>query len=135
MLAEFHTPALQYLRAISESDQKYYPETMNKLFIVNAPSAFVIVWKMVKGWLDPGVSIAIPIACAMKSRGKLMCPPSQTIAKIQILGKDFQGPLLNHIPAENLPKFLGGECECSHMPGGCVPSASKCFFIDKLLCQ
>ncbi|KAI9277730.1 CRAL-TRIO domain-containing protein [Umbelopsis sp. AD052] len=97
---QFHTPALQYLRAISENDQKYYPETMNKLFIVNAPSAFVIVWKMVKGWLDPG-----------------------TIAKIQILGKDFQEPLLNHISAENLPKFLGGECECSHMPGGCVPSA------------
>jgi hypothetical protein len=53
--SEFHMPALQYLRAVSDSDQKYYPETMNKLFIVNAPSAFVIVWKMVKGWLDPGV--------------------------------------------------------------------------------
>lgn len=50
-------PALQYLRAVSDIDQKYYPETMNKLFIVNAPSAFVYVWKMVKGWLDPGVSV------------------------------------------------------------------------------
>jgi hypothetical protein len=49
-------PALQYLRAVSDTDQKFYPETMNKLFIVNAPSAFVIVWKMVKAWLDPGVS-------------------------------------------------------------------------------
>jgi hypothetical protein len=56
---EFHMPALQYLRAVSDTDQKYYPETMNKLFIVNAPSAFVYVWKLVKGWLDPGVSEVI----------------------------------------------------------------------------
>ncbi|KAG2182047.1 hypothetical protein INT43_006973 [Umbelopsis isabellina] len=96
---QFHMPALQYLRAVSDSDQKYYPETMNKLFIVNAPSAFVYVWKMVKGWLDPG-----------------------TIEKIQIFGKDYKEALLDHIPAENLPEFLGGECKCEHMPGGCVPS-------------
>ncbi|CAO3685259.1 unnamed protein product [Umbelopsis vinacea] len=96
---QFHMPALQYLRAVSDTDQKFYPETINKLFIVNAPSAFVIVWKMVKGWLDPG-----------------------TIAKIQIFGKDYEQALLDHIPAENLPSFLGGKCECNHMPGGCVPS-------------
>ena len=49
-------PALLYIRAISDTDQKYYPETLNKLFLVNTPSAFVMVWKIVKGWLDPGVS-------------------------------------------------------------------------------
>ncbi|KAI9496667.1 CRAL-TRIO domain-containing protein [Zychaea mexicana] len=96
---QFHMPALYYIRAISDTDQKYYPETLNKLYLVNAPSAFVMVWKIVKGWLDPG-----------------------TIDKIQILGKDYKDVLLKQIPAENLPTFLGGECTCSHMPGGCVPS-------------
>ncbi|ORZ02235.1 CRAL-TRIO domain-containing protein [Syncephalastrum racemosum] len=96
---QFHMPALQYIRAISDTDQKYYPETLNRLFLVNAPSAFVMVWKIVKGWLDPG-----------------------TIDKIQILGKDYKEVLLQHIAAENLPDFLGGTCTCSHMPGGCVPS-------------
>ncbi|KAI9320496.1 CRAL-TRIO domain-containing protein [Dichotomocladium elegans] len=96
---QFHMPALQFIRAISDVDQKYYPETLNKLYLVNAPSAFVMVWKIVKGWLDPG-----------------------TINKIQILGKDFQSTLLEQIPAENLPTFLGGKCVCAHMQGGCVPS-------------
>lgn len=49
-------PALYFIKAISDTDQKYYPETLNKLYLVNAPSAFVMVWKIVKAWLDPGVS-------------------------------------------------------------------------------
>lgn len=56
---EFHMPALYFIKAISDTDQKYYPETLNKLYLVNAPSAFVMVWKIVKAWLDPGVSSGI----------------------------------------------------------------------------
>ncbi|KAI7865791.1 CRAL-TRIO domain-containing protein [Spinellus fusiger] len=96
---QFHMPALQYLRSISDTDQKYYPETLNRLFLVNAPSAFVMVWKIVKAWLDPG-----------------------TIDKIQILGTDYKQQLLTYVTAENLPTFLGGDCTCSHIEGGCVPS-------------
>ncbi|KAI7899977.1 CRAL-TRIO domain-containing protein [Cokeromyces recurvatus] len=96
---QLHMPALNFIRAIADVDQKYYPETLNKFYLVNAPSAFVYVWKIVKGWLDPG-----------------------TIAKIQIIGSDFKEPLLKQIAPENLPSFLGGECKCEHMEGGCVPS-------------
>ncbi|KAL0089633.1 CRAL-TRIO domain-containing protein [Phycomyces blakesleeanus] len=96
---QLHMPALHYLRAISDADQNYYPETLSRLFLVNAPSSFVFVWKIVKAWLDPG-----------------------TIDKIKILGSDYKEELLQYIPAENLPSFLGGECTCAHMPGGCVPS-------------
>jgi hypothetical protein len=96
---QLHMPALNFIKAIADCDQKYYPETLNKFYLVNAPSAFVYVWKIVKGWLDPG-----------------------TIAKIQIIGADFKEPLLQQIEAENLPAFLGGKCTCDHMDGGCVPS-------------
>ncbi|KAI8991483.1 CRAL-TRIO domain-containing protein [Mycotypha africana] len=96
---QLHMPALNFIRAIADCDQKYYPETLNKFFLVNAPSAFVYVWKIVKAWLDPG-----------------------TIAKIQIIGSDYKKALLEQIAPENLPKFLGGECDCDHMDGGCVPS-------------
>ncbi|KAI8364117.1 CRAL-TRIO domain-containing protein [Blakeslea trispora] len=96
---QLHMPALNFIRAIADCDQQYYPETLNKFFLVNAPGAFVYVWKIVKAWLDPG-----------------------TIAKIQILGADYKEALLKQIAPENLPSFLGGECTCDHMDGGCVPS-------------
>ncbi|ORE18922.1 CRAL/TRIO domain-containing protein [Rhizopus microsporus] len=99
---QLHMPALNYIRAIAHCDQNYYPETLNKLFLINAPSAFVYVWKIAKTWLDPG-----------------------TIAKIQILGSDYKDTLLKQIPPENLPSFLGGECTCEHMDGGCVPSQAR----------
>lgn len=41
--------------------------------------------------------------------------------KIHVLGKGYESVLLKYIDAESLPTFLGGQCFCSHMPGGCVP--------------
>ncbi|CAG8489064.1 86_t:CDS:2 [Paraglomus occultum] len=99
---QIHMPALSMYRAISDLDQKYYPERLGKLFIVNTPRMFVMIWNLAKSWLDPGL-----------------------LKKISICGKDFQSTLLEHIDAENLPSFLGGNCTCSHMPGGCVPSVVK----------
>ncbi|KAJ2882427.1 hypothetical protein FB639_002393 [Coemansia asiatica] len=96
-----HIPALNMLREMLAKDQLCYPECMHRTYVVNAPAMFVTAWKYIKGWLDPRV-----------------------ISKIHILGKEFSNELLEQIPAENLPSFLGGSCRCSHMPGGCVPSAT-----------
>ncbi|KAJ1918705.1 hypothetical protein H4219_002427 [Mycoemilia scoparia] len=97
-LGMLHWPALNMLQELLSSDQLYYPERMYKTYLVNAPSMFVTAWNIVKSWLDPRV-----------------------ISKVTIMNKNFKDALLEQIPAENLPKFLGGECTCSHMPGGCVP--------------
>ncbi|CAB5374709.1 unnamed protein product [Rhizophagus irregularis] len=96
---ELHLPSLTLYRAIAELDQKYYPERLGKLFVVNAPFIFVKIWALAKKWLDPGM-----------------------LKKVHICDKDFKKVLLEHIDAENIPSFLGGTCTCSHMPGGCVPS-------------
>ena len=63
---------------------------------INAPWAFTSVWSLVKGWLDP-----------------------VTQAKITILGHNYQRTLYEQIPKENLPKFLGGTCNCAE---GCTLS-------------
>ncbi|KAJ1308432.1 hypothetical protein OPQ81_004137 [Rhizoctonia solani] len=84
-----------YIQKASKIGQDYYPETMGKFYIVNAPLLFRGVWFAVKGWLD-----------------------AVTVEKITILGGESQyvPKLLEQIPAENLPSYLGGTCNC---PGGC----------------
>ena len=48
--------AMYHLKAIAEIVQHYYPETLHRLFIVNAPSAFVVMFKVIKPWLNPRVN-------------------------------------------------------------------------------
>lgn len=73
--------------------QDRYPECMGKFYIINAPWAFSTVWSVIKLWLD-----------------------EVTVAKINILGSSYKDVLLQQIDEENLPKVLGGKCDC---PGGC----------------
>ena len=55
IILELHLPSLTLYRAIAELDQKYYPERLGKLFVVNAPFMFVKIWALAKKWLDPGM--------------------------------------------------------------------------------
>lgn len=82
-----------YVKQASSISQDHYPERLGKLYIVNAPWGFSTVFSYVKGFLDP-----------------------VTVSKIHVLGSGYQKELLAQIPAENLPKSLGGSCQC---PGGC----------------
>ena len=82
-----------YVMQAAAIGQDRYPESMGKFYIINAPYLFSTVWAFIKPWLD-----------------------EVTVSKIDILGKDYRGKLLEQIPAENLPKDLGGTCVCE---GGC----------------
>lgn len=82
-----------YVGKASTIGQNYYPESMGKFYIINAPYLFSGVWAVIKPWLD-----------------------EVTVAKISILGSSYQAKLLEQIPAENLPEAYGGKCKC---PGGC----------------
>jgi hypothetical protein len=82
-----------YLKSVSAISQDYYPERLGKLYIINAPWGFSSVFSFVKSFLDP-----------------------ITVAKIHVLGSGYQKELLAQVPAENLPKEFGGNCECK---GGC----------------
>jgi len=82
-----------YLKSVSAISQDYYPERLGKLYIINAPWGFSSVFSFVKSFLDP-----------------------ITVAKIHVLGSGYQKELLGQVPAENLPKEFGGNCDCK---GGC----------------
>jgi len=80
-------------RSSFQVSQDYFPETMGQLAIVNAPVSFTFIWSIIKPWLS-----------------------KETVAKVDILGSDYQEVLLDWIDKENLPASLGGDCECE---GGC----------------
>lgn len=55
LFLEFHMSGLFKLKQVADYVQSYYPETLCRLFVVNAPSAFLAMWKIVRPWLDPKV--------------------------------------------------------------------------------
>ncbi|TDL22200.1 CRAL/TRIO domain-containing protein [Rickenella mellea] len=86
------------VRDCFQISQDYFPETMGKLAVINAPSSFAVIWKFVRPWLA-----------------------QETQDKVEILGSDYQDVLLSLVDAENLPASLGGKCTCEDK-GGCVVS-------------
>ncbi|KAG4303497.1 hypothetical protein PCK1_000015 [Pneumocystis canis] len=66
---------------------------LGKFYMINAPWGFSSAFRVIKLLLDPA-----------------------TVSKIYILGTDYKSVLLEQIPEKNLPKILGGSCECD---GGC----------------
>ncbi|KTW27935.1 phosphatidylinositol/phosphatidylcholine transfer protein SEC14 [Pneumocystis jirovecii RU7] len=82
-----------YVKRASAIGQARYPERMGKFYMINAPWGFSSAFRVIKLLLDPA-----------------------TVSKIYILGTNYKSTLLEQIPEENLPKTLGGTCECD---GGC----------------
>jgi len=79
-----------YLKKTSKIASDYYPECMGNLFVINAPKAFTMCWKLIKGILDP-----------------------ITAEKIQILDKKYEKVLLKYASPEALPVMYGGTCNCT----------------------
>jgi len=93
----WYSPAIVVMKAVSEMDAQYYPLSVRKLYVINAPSIFMWMWKLVRPWLDPFTSNSMVI-----------------------LGHNFYDVLAKEIPPENIPKEYGGKCDC---PNGCLPKA------------
>ncbi|XP_030522912.1 phosphatidylinositol/phosphatidylcholine transfer protein SFH3-like [Rhodamnia argentea] len=97
-LKNFNKAARDLVSCLQKLDGDNYPETLNRMFIINAGSGFRLLWNTVKSFLDP-----------------------KTAAKIHVLGNKYQSKLLEIIDASELPEFLGGSCTCADK-GGCMRS-------------
>ncbi|KAI7734431.1 hypothetical protein M8C21_004080 [Ambrosia artemisiifolia] len=98
-LKNFTPTAASILGAMSKVDSNYYPETLHRMFIVNASSTFKnCLWPAAQKFLD-----------------------AKTIAKIQVLEPKSLSKLQEAIDPSQLPDFLGGSCVCP-VEGGCLRS-------------
>ncbi|KNA23977.1 hypothetical protein SOVF_020260 [Spinacia oleracea] len=91
-------PARELIMRLQKIDNNNYPETLNRMYIINAGSGFKWVWSVIKQCIDP-----------------------QTTSKIHVLGHKYQSKLLEIIDKSQLPEFLGGTCTCADQ-GGCLRS-------------
>ncbi|KAL3538991.1 hypothetical protein ACH5RR_002357 [Cinchona calisaya] len=95
-LKNFNKSARELIQRLQKIDGDNYPETLCRMYIINAGSGFRLLWNTVKSFLDP-----------------------KTTAKIHVLGNKYQSKLLEMIDASELPEFLGGTCTCADK-GGCM---------------
>ncbi|XP_059442354.1 phosphatidylinositol/phosphatidylcholine transfer protein SFH13-like [Corylus avellana] len=98
-IKNFTRTAANLLAAMTKIDNSYYPETLHRMYIVNAGPGFKkMLWPAAQKFLD-----------------------AKTIAKIQVLEPKSLSKLLEVIDSNQLPDFLGGSCTCS-TEGGCLRS-------------
>lgn len=97
-LKNFSKSARELIQRIQKIDGDNYPESLHRMFIINAGSGFRLLWNTIKSFLDP-----------------------KTTAKIHVLGNKYQSKLLEVIDASELPDFFGGACTCADK-GGCMRS-------------
>ncbi|KAL1223365.1 Phosphatidylinositol/phosphatidylcholine transfer protein SFH7 [Cardamine amara subsp. amara] len=97
-LKNFNKSARELLHRLLKIDNDNYPETLNRMFIINAGPGFRLLWGPIKKFLDP-----------------------KTTSKIHVLGNKYEAKLLEAIDASELPRFFGGRCTCEDK-GGCMRS-------------
>ncbi|XP_066944134.1 SEC14-like protein 1 isoform X6 [Macrobrachium rosenbergii] len=96
-------PGIRTLLKIIEIVEANYPETMSCVLIIRAPRVFPILWTLVSTFIDDN------------TRSKFLFYG----------GNDYQGTggLIDFMPKENIPDFLGGECKSIVHEGGLVPKS------------
>ncbi|CAL4901989.1 unnamed protein product [Urochloa decumbens] len=94
----FSKSARELITRLQKVDSDNYPETLCRMYIINAGQGFKMLWGTIKSFLDP-----------------------KTASKIHVLGNKYQHKLLEIIDECELPEFLGGKCKCDEH-GGCQKS-------------
>lgn len=97
-MRNFSKTARELIMQLQKVDNNNYPETLCRMFIINAGPGFRLLWNSVKSFLDP-----------------------KTTSKIHVLGSKYQSKLFEIIDPSELPEFLGGTCTCPDH-GGCLKS-------------
>lgn len=81
------TRPMNIIKVQAQVDSLCFPETLHKFIIINAPSAFSLIWSVIKGWID-----------------------ARTASKVEIYSyrNQWEPRLLELVDTEELPKDYGG---------------------------
>ncbi|GLD96750.1 hypothetical protein PINS_up005433 [Pythium insidiosum] len=85
----------QYMKAMGMTIAEYNPERIFQIFLVNPPSWFSLIWKLVAPLINPKTRERVHVLRGQKEIGKA---------------------LLEFIDEDSLPVEYGGSCRCA---GGC----------------
>jgi len=99
-LSHLYKPATRLVVKISEWDEKHFPESVYKVFVLNQPTIFSVFWLMLKPVLN-----------------------QRTVEKISFCGADLT-PIFNEIDSNQLPVDIGGTCE-AHKSQQCMNKGGK----------
>lgn len=86
-MGQLNSRTLAIVKEQSAIDSLCFPETLNKMIIINSPRFFTATWNIIKGWLDP-----------------------RTASKVEVLSnrKVWEKSLLEYVDADQLPSDYGG---------------------------
>ena len=92
-IKNFHAKSLtakyrELVRGIIGDESNLWPNTLEKMFIINAPWPFRFAWKIIQNFIHP-----------------------ITVAKIDILGSDYLNEMKKKIALDQIPVKYGGTCE------------------------
>lgn len=87
-----HLPAVNLMKRLSFIDEEYYPGLVSKQYLINAPSVFSTLWKMLKPFIS-----------------------KSTLEIISIIDQSVILPLYDH---NIIPTFIGGKLDLKLAPGG-----------------
>ena len=66
-MGQLNSKTLAIIKEQSAIDSLCFPETMNKMVIINGPRFFGATWSLIKGWLDPQTAGKIEVISAKKA--------------------------------------------------------------------
>mmetsp|Transcript_3514 Transcript_3514/g.4670 ORF Transcript_3514/g.4670 Transcript_3514/m.4670 type:complete len:509 (-) Transcript_3514:55-1581(-) len=68
--AQLSKQLISVVKTQCHMDETVFPDAMSKMFIINAPSTFALLWKVVRGWIDPRNATKVEILGPKKSLWK-----------------------------------------------------------------
>jgi hypothetical protein len=106
---QLNNKKLSMFKAVLGIDANYYPETLGKMFIINAPFMFRSIWAMVSGLVD-----------------------AKTKTKIQMLSQSEMRKILEVVDPSQLPCEYGGVCNSCRPGYNCCPDINEPYIPSRM---